>query len=476
MGVRIAAARIGHQVSRRHWSLLLVVVSGLAIRLVVAHAYGPALLWTDGWSYLNTAYSHVPVGVGSTEPSGYPLFIRIVTIPARSLALITSVQHLLGVLTATLVYALARVLGVRRSLAGAAAAAAALEAYALRLEQTISSEPLFALLVALSIVVIVRGWHRTHSVVLSGLLLAAAALVRGEGLFVVPLWLLYVLWRRRDARAFSYGLVSVLAPLLLYSAAHAAVGDGFGLTSDEGWLLYGRVAEISTPCAALGVSGARTALCTQPPPGSHRPVNTTAAQEQIVIDWYVWNSESPARRLYGSSDLRGNRELLAFSLKVIEHRPVQYLRIVGRGISDYLLPGRANVTREIRFPSRSEPAPRTAFTDKVRRSYFPTYRQVVRSPSSFVRRYASVFHMREWLLLALLGVCLAGVALPGVRSASATVPAAEILLLAGIPLVVIIGSAAIDGPLFRVVVPTLPLLFAGGAVALETLVRFVRAR
>src|SRR4051794_12434619 len=120
---------------RRHRLLVAVLVLALALRVVVALAYPPALFFGgDSSQYLKLALTGDPVGVAFERPSGYPLLIHAVFWFGRSLTLLTALQHLAGLVTGVLTYALARRLGLRTWLAAALAALVLLDAYALALE------------------------------------------------------------------------------------------------------------------------------------------------------------------------------------------------------------------------------------------------------------------------------------------------------------------------------------------------------
>ena len=82
----------------------------------------------------------------SIRPAGYPAFLRAV-LWVHDLAVVPAVQHLLGLATGTLVYALVRRLGIGPVGACIAAAPVLFDAYQLNIEQHILSEALFTLLV-----------------------------------------------------------------------------------------------------------------------------------------------------------------------------------------------------------------------------------------------------------------------------------------------------------------------------------------
>src|SRR6266704_1910379 len=85
---------------RRHWPFALVLAAGGVLRLAAEIAYRPALFYSDSWGYLSMAHGGGIVTFAPLRPSGYPLILKVLHL----LPVITTVQHLAGLLTATLVY------------------------------------------------------------------------------------------------------------------------------------------------------------------------------------------------------------------------------------------------------------------------------------------------------------------------------------------------------------------------------------
>src|SRR5712691_13061355 len=103
--------------AREHWGIAAVLALGLALRVCAWIAYWPGLMYSDSWSYVDLAYHGTPVGISPTRPIGYPLILRVLSLPGKSIAAITGAQHLAGLLIALLVYAILVRLGTRRWLA-----------------------------------------------------------------------------------------------------------------------------------------------------------------------------------------------------------------------------------------------------------------------------------------------------------------------------------------------------------------------
>ena len=127
---------------RTHWPLVVVLVAAAVVRVGVAIAYWPAVFFGDSWAYLNLAYEG---GFAPDRPSGYPQALHLLSVFGRDLGTITIAQHLAGLVTGVLVYALMLRLRLPRWLATVGAAVVVLDAYAIALEQQILAEAFFTL-------------------------------------------------------------------------------------------------------------------------------------------------------------------------------------------------------------------------------------------------------------------------------------------------------------------------------------------
>src|SRR4051812_25638009 len=132
---------------RRHWPFALVLAAGAVLRIACEVAYHPALFYSDSWGYLAMAHRGAVVAFAPLRPSGYPLILKVL----HALPVITTAQHIAGLVTATLVYAVCRALNVKPWLAIVAGALVALDAWAIALEQYVLSEAFFALALMLAV-------------------------------------------------------------------------------------------------------------------------------------------------------------------------------------------------------------------------------------------------------------------------------------------------------------------------------------
>ena len=129
--------------SGRHRLCAALLAAAAALRAVVQVSYRPALLfYGDSIAYLANAAHLDPESI---RPAGYPAFLRAV-LAVHDLAVVPAIQHVFGLVTGGLVYALVRRLGGGAAAGSIAAAPVLFDAYALNLEQHVLSEALFTLL------------------------------------------------------------------------------------------------------------------------------------------------------------------------------------------------------------------------------------------------------------------------------------------------------------------------------------------
>ena len=463
---------------RRHWPFALVLAAGALLRLATEIAYRPALFYSDSWGYLSMAHGSSIVTFAPLRPSGYPLILKVL----HALPLITVAQHLAGLVTATLVYAVCMHLGVRRWVATLAGAFVALDAWAIALEQYVLAEAFFGLALMLAVWASVagalrrdpaheRGWrpsgHAVLAIAFAGLCLAAAVLMRPVGLFAVPAWIVWLVWVRPGGRAIATGLACLVVPLLAYSLAHQHSTGTFGLTQANGWFLYGRVGQIAT-CNGINVDRDARKLCNRPPQAAHENQS-----------WFMFNRRSPARVAFGgiSADskkqARTNRILGKFARQVVLERPGDYANLVASDFFKYLRPGPRAAHREdqtVEFPRSA----RIRFDDRtIRHRLYPNLTTHASAPAGALRTYGKVFHTSRVLVALTLLVGLLGL-VAGWRRKD---PRLHALFLAfGVGFLMLLGAALAAGFALRYLVPVVPELALTAALSAELLAAAWAAR
>jgi Dolichyl-phosphate-mannose-protein mannosyltransferase len=457
----VAGERVG-LILRRHWLFAVFVALGVVLRVVVLRGYWPALeLFTDSNDYLSLAHTLTP---GTWHPSGYGLFLAVFSLIGQ-LAVVTVVQHLMGIAMGFLVYRLVLRLGARRSLAALAALPVLLDGYELSLEQFITAETLTSLLLLGGLTVLF--WREKTSArrgAAVALLLTAATLTRTSILPVLIVVGLYLLLRRGHRQALLTYCAVVVAMLGAYGGWYAAAHGSFGFDDWTGIYLYGRVAPFATCDYSLTASEAR--LCPQQP----------VSQRTKNGEFY---SDDKGSLLWATPGLgsRHQRNLLAerFAITVIEHQPLDYLSVVIADTWHYLTPGRWMTTDRIDMQRWKFPPPHIHPKQDNYHVYFAylgfNHHRITPSPDPALmgplRTYQSIVYTPGPAFLACLIAALA-VALGLLRRGSRRRHARwACLVLAASAVVLLLSPSLIWGFSYRYELPLLVVCPPAGAVAVD---------
>jgi hypothetical protein len=446
-----------------------VIVVAAVLRLAALVAYSPALMWSDSWGFLYSAYDHFPVAILIDKPVGYPLVLRAIGAGSFGLAVVPVVQHLLGLATGVLVYVLLQRRRVAKGLSALAAAVVLLDSYAIALEQHVLSEAVFTFLLMVWIVLAFGAPPTRWSVAAAGVALAAAAAVRPVALFAVPIWAIYVVWAYPGWRMRSVAIVATAAPLMVYAGLHASAGRGYALSELEGFTLYARVAQIGS-CSQVEEPPDLRSLC--PPDDLREP-----AARADPVDFYQWSSESPVYAEFGDpyslsvAELaHADADMRRFAIAVIASRPVAFAGQIAGETLQFFAPGvmsSGTYDEPILFPVRSRPT-LPVFED-FRRDLTPGYVPPARWPAEPLATYQRWVHTPRWLLglsaLAALAALLVGL-VP--RTRPAIHHRREIFLLIGSASALLVGGV-LNHFEVRYAIPAVPLFIAGGVLSLHDL-------
>jgi hypothetical protein len=286
-------------------------------------------------------------------------------------------------------------------------------------------------------------------------------MTRAAALFAIPVWLVYIAWRRRRLVPVLAATLAFAVPLAAYVAEYHHVYGVYGLSAANGWFRYGRVAQLAD-CSRF-----------TPPPGTRRLCQSKDEREGRRPIFYLWNEASPARRAFGevSADRHENQVLDEFASKVVRSRPAAYAGMVASDFAGYFTPGRSSPgTSDVAITFPEEPRTGPFLNLKARERYEPGYRPAVHAPSGALRAYAKVFHTPRWLLaLALLAAVVQALLALSSRWRRAFAHTPEVLLLAGVAVAMLLGATTTSAFVIRYVVPAAPLLLVAGAVAVTDL-------
>ena len=304
--------RLLHRVSR-HWPLLILLAAAVALRGLAWYAIQPASWFLgDSIDYVLGAVLRLP---SIWRPGGYSFVLLLPLLPFHSLALVTAVQHLLGLATGLVVYALLVRFGLAPWLAAVSTAPALLDAYIVAVEQQLLSESLFTLLVVGAAAVLLWARHRPppFACLVAGGLLGLAATTRTIGIALLPVFVVALAWRLGALRTAAL-LLAFSVPVALYVVKFDRTYHQPNLTLSSGVFLYGRTTQF-VDCQRMSLPDDLRRLC---------PGEGAARRGEL---FYVFDSASPLRAV--GDPAAADREALRFALAAIQAQPGGYAALVG---------------------------------------------------------------------------------------------------------------------------------------------------
>ncbi|HLR96570.1 MAG TPA: hypothetical protein VK053_18745 [Jiangellaceae bacterium] len=458
---------------RRHWLLSLVLVAGVALRVLTWFAYQPALLYIDTFRYLENL---VELSPDQLNPIGYSVILSPLLLGVN-LSTVAAVQHALGVGIALALYVLALRHGVSRWLAAVVAAVVLLDGYQLQIEQNILSEVWFqALLVGVLWALLGRGQPSAARAALAGVLLGASVLVRLiGGTLLVPMVLYLLLagitrgglrqglgdrarWKRAAKRT-TAGVLGFAVVIGLYAGYYRAATGEWGLTGASTRVLYGRMATVAD-CTELPLSPQLEMFCPDEPVDAREGVDHYA---HFVYGHPDWPPELPAD---ANKAQLGNE----FGWTVLRNQPLDVAIAVLGDFAKFFTwtkftwPNDVPIERWQFQTSYPILDPATVETALRYDDVAPTANEDL---ASFLRGYQLGGGYTPGVLLAVAAACgLAAGAGFGHAQGSGLRSAA--LLATGSGLIILLGSVAFEFS-WRYELPALVLLPLGGAIGVTAL-------
>jgi hypothetical protein len=313
--------------------LWIVVVVGIAVRIVASISWWPAVTILNDSAPYSYFAAHNPLA-DVNHPAGYMFVLEFFGLFSRELAFTIIAQHLLGILSALLIFAAIKRLVGSPWPGLAAATGILLNSDQIFLEHNIMSEGPFAFFLVATLYTAVRAIEKPDPWYLwplaTGVLGAFETTVRSAGLFLIAVLALAVLvgsqrpWLPRW-RAFAGVLGAAFVLLFGYAVSNDVSNGRFEIGPATGWHLYARIARFAN-CSDFTPPAGTRGLC-QSIPSSQRPGN----------DYYLHNPESPAFRLFGYTG-NDDSKLKAFAVAAIVHQPLAYLRTILHDVEYYYVP------------------------------------------------------------------------------------------------------------------------------------------
>jgi Dolichyl-phosphate-mannose-protein mannosyltransferase len=310
----------------------LALIPAVLLRVDAELGYRWQSWFNDSFSYVSSAVSLTPE---TSRPSGYPVYLWLLS-PFHSYFLVTASQHLMGLLVAVMIYALAR----RRFTAPAWVAVLCTlpvlyDGFEIQLEHLIMTDTLFLFLAFAALTVLLWSPRPSWRACLAaGALLGLSTTVRSTGLALIPVFGLYLLIRFlspgpaedvargwRGWRALIAGLVACgiafAVPVVGYEAWYKSAHGQFTMTESTGVFLYSRVMTFAD-CSRMTLPVDLLSLCTSVPP-AQRP----------VAQAYIWDAATPLNRFPAPKfSPTVNKLAEEFAIKAVEAQPLDYARAV----------------------------------------------------------------------------------------------------------------------------------------------------
>lgn len=300
-----------------HRVFLVALACGAALRVVVMLGYRWQMWFPDSFGYLTTA---LRPAAGVIRPSGYPLLLWALR-PLHSLALVTGLQHAMGLGIGVMIYALLRRNRVPGWGATLAAVPVLFDAYEVQLEHLVLSDTLFACLIMGAVTVMLWRYEVTPGrSVATGLLLGLAATVRTVGLPLLAVFVVFLLARRVTWRSVAAAVTACVLPVAAYAGWFTAGQHHFGLNGSTGIFLYSRTVTFAD-CARIHPPPLERPLCIPLPPGARNAS-------------LIWGKFSPLRLLPGQRFAPYKDRLAGdFAMRAIQTQPLDYLSAAGTDIA-----------------------------------------------------------------------------------------------------------------------------------------------
>jgi hypothetical protein len=448
----------------QHRLMTIAVLLSLVPRILALLSFRPALLTADSFLYMSNAVTHT---LGNIRPSGYSFFLAVVRVLPAPLLAVTVLQHLMGIATAVIVYALLRHWGLPGWGATLAALPTLFDVREIALESYVLPDTLFGLVVVITVALLLtrrtpRGWQCAAA----GLLLAYACVLRGNGLPLAVVAAVFLLVRKVGWKSLGAAAAAFAVPLLGYVVAfHAAYGT-YNLTTSDGVFLWSRTTSFAN-CAVIKPPPRLRPLCpdraqgiTVPAPAAWSVPHLLAAPTPSA---YLWSAGAWWRHDARPGINRYNNRLgQQFAVAAITAQPLDYLRVVGR---DVLLTFAAT--------DRPQAASSMTFTPTARIATLPSYyRADERAYAGATANTRAVSPWSFWLFLyqqpvvfpgllflAVIAAGLAGVMRSWRRSGGAGA------LPWALAAVSIVSPALLTQSLYRYVIVAIPLACLAAGLA-----------
>jgi len=330
---RVMAAAIRPAVLwRDHRLFSVLVLLAIAVRVLVTLAFQPALFIPDSFGYM---FNGVHLGVEQLRPAGYAMLLRVLE-PFHSLLLVTTLQHLMGIGAAIIVYGLLRYWGLPAWGAALATVPTLFDARQLALESYILPDAVFGFVTLVAVALLLT--KRTPTIwrcVVAGLLVAWASVLRGNGASIMLALFAFMLIRRVGWRALWAGAAAFAIPLVAYASLFAATFGQFDITNSTGLFLWSRTMSFAN-CSVIKPPPDLRPLCPDRQGLHALPVTAWSVSSLLnerTPGEYLWSGNAWWRHdAHPGINADNNRLGMRFALDAIKAQPLSYLRVTAQGV------------------------------------------------------------------------------------------------------------------------------------------------
>jgi hypothetical protein len=298
-----------------HRLFIIVLTPAVLLRVDAELGYRWQAWFNDSFEYVQYT---VHFGLDPTRVSGYSIYLKFLQL-FHSYALVTILQHLMGLAIAGMIYALARHrFRTPAWLATLAAVPVLYDGFEIELEHLIMADVPFLFLVTLAVTLLL--WDPVPSLprcALVGALLGVAEIMRSVGVPLLAVFAAYMIIRRISWRKVAAAIVVCLIPVAGYMGVFYLEHGQFSMGDATGVFLYARTMTFAD-CTKMNVPANELWLCDTTPP-AERPIDQA----------YVWDPRTPLDRFPPTKFSPVPNQLAKdFAIRAIEAQPLSYARAV----------------------------------------------------------------------------------------------------------------------------------------------------
>jgi hypothetical protein len=332
---RVAATLAPKALWRGHRLFTILVALAVVPRVLAALAFRPALLTSDSFLYMTEAAKGT---LGQIRPSGYSLLLDVLQPLPHPLLAVTTVQHLMGIAIAVVVYGMLRYWGLPAWGASLAAVPTLFDSREIALESYILPDTLYTLVLVLAVALLLtKRTPRLWQCALAGLFVAYVSVLRGNGLPLAVIFAAFMLIRRVGWQAFAAAVAAFAVPLLWYVFSFQAAYGQLNITDSDGLFLWSRTTSFAN-CAIIKPPKDLVPLCPNlekgVAPARPAPAWSVGAllNEPTPAD-YLWASDVWWRHdKYPGVNNYNNKLAMHFAIDAIEAQPLDYLKVTARDV------------------------------------------------------------------------------------------------------------------------------------------------